>query len=64
MVISTVGSGAPASASTAERGLGVVPYSPSAGGVFTGTYSRDGLTVPNAASGDGTRRASTSPWAG
>lgn len=37
-----------------EMGLGVVPYSPLAGGVLTGKYSRDDLTATGP--GDGTRR--------
>ncbi len=40
-----------------EMGLGVVPYSPLAGGVLTGKYSRDDLTATNVASGDGTRKS-------
>lgn len=39
-----------------EMGLGVVPYSPLAGGVLTGKYSRDDLTATNAAVDDGTRK--------
>ncbi|NEW73521.1 aldo/keto reductase [Streptomyces rhizosphaericus] len=39
-----------------EMGLGVVPYSPLAGGVLTGKYSRDDLAATNVGSGDGTRR--------
>ncbi|MCA1218419.1 aldo/keto reductase [Streptomyces sp. 8L] len=39
-----------------ETGLGVVPFSPLAGGVLTGKYSRDDLTATKAAD-DGTRRA-------
>ena len=39
-----------------EMGLGVVPYSPLAGGVLTGKYRRDDLTAASAASDDGTRR--------
>ncbi|MFI9103297.1 aldo/keto reductase [Streptomyces fildesensis] len=39
-----------------EMGLGVMPYSPLAGGVLTGKYSRDDLTAPKAAVDDGTRR--------
>lgn len=38
-----------------ELGLGVVPYSPLAGGVLAGSYTRDDLTGP--ASGDGTRKS-------
>ncbi|MDO0932605.1 aldo/keto reductase [Streptomyces sp. DG2A-72] len=40
-----------------EMGLGVIPYSPLAGGVLTGKYSRDDLTGTNAASDDGTRKS-------
>ncbi|MEU2723736.1 aldo/keto reductase [Streptomyces smyrnaeus] len=40
-----------------EMGLGVVPYSPLAGGILTGKYSRDDLTAPHVASEDGTRRS-------
>ncbi|MEV1084202.1 aldo/keto reductase [Streptomyces sp. NPDC050211] len=40
-----------------EMGLGVIPYSPLAGGVLTGKYSRDDLTAANAASDDGTRKS-------
>ncbi|MGC0416137.1 aldo/keto reductase [Embleya sp. AB8] len=39
-----------------EMGLGVVPYSPLAGGVLTGKYSRADLTAPNAPVDDGTRK--------
>ncbi|WP_328441024.1 aldo/keto reductase [Streptomyces sp. NBC_00444] len=39
-----------------EMGLGVIPYSPLAGGVLTGKYSRDDLTATEAAS-DGTRKS-------
>lgn len=42
-----------------EMGLGVVPYSPLAGGVLTGKYSRDDLTATNVASDDGTRKSVT-----
>ncbi|MEV5539805.1 aldo/keto reductase [Saccharopolyspora shandongensis] len=42
-----------------EMGLGVIPWSPLAGGVLTGKYSRDDLTATNAASGDGTRKSVT-----
>ncbi|MGW1867072.1 aldo/keto reductase [Streptomyces mauvecolor] len=42
-----------------EMGLGVVPWSPLAGGVLTGKYGRDTLTAPSAASADGTRRSVT-----
>ncbi|SEF54128.1 Predicted oxidoreductase [Actinacidiphila yanglinensis] len=38
-------------------GLGVVPFSPLAGGVLAGTYRREDLTAANVASGDGTRRS-------
>ncbi|MFD3523299.1 aldo/keto reductase [Streptomyces sp. NPDC058653] len=38
-----------------EMGLGVVPYSPLAGGVLTGKYSRDDLTATEVAV-DGTRK--------
>ncbi|GAA3707507.1 hypothetical protein GCM10023082_01950 [Streptomyces tremellae] len=38
-----------------ELGLGVVPYSPLAGGVLTGKYGRDDLAAAGA--GDGTRRS-------
>ncbi|WP_369222528.1 aldo/keto reductase [Streptomyces sp. R39] len=40
-----------------EMGLGVVPYSPLAGGVLTGKYSRDDLTAAHVARDDGTRRS-------
>ncbi|MET9859796.1 aldo/keto reductase [Streptomyces smyrnaeus] len=40
-----------------ETGLGVVPYSPLAGGILTGKYSRDDLTATNVGSDDGTRRS-------
>ncbi|MEU9793534.1 aldo/keto reductase [Streptomyces sparsogenes] len=40
-----------------EMGLGVIPYSPLAGGVLTGKYRRDDLTATNVASGDGTRKS-------
>ncbi|UNT00728.1 aldo/keto reductase [Streptomyces tubbatahanensis] len=39
-----------------EMGLGVVPYSPLAGGVLTGKYSRADLTATPAGTGDGTRK--------
>ncbi|WP_131735612.1 aldo/keto reductase [Actinomadura roseirufa] len=42
-----------------EMGLGVIPWSPLAGGVLTGKYGRDDLTAANAASGDGTRKSLT-----
>ncbi|MEV2256018.1 aldo/keto reductase [Streptomyces sp. NPDC050147] len=45
-----------------ELGLGVIPWSPLAGGVLTGKYSRGDLTATNAASdatGDGTRKSRT-----
>ncbi|MGP4010969.1 aldo/keto reductase [Streptomyces sp. 4N124] len=40
-----------------EMGLGVIPYSPLAGGVLTGKYSRDDLTATDGASDDGTRKS-------
>ncbi|MBC2877620.1 MULTISPECIES: aldo/keto reductase [Streptomyces] len=40
-----------------EMGLGVIPYSPLAGGVLTGKYSRDDVTATDVASGDGTRKS-------
>ncbi|MEU2389009.1 aldo/keto reductase [Streptomyces sp. NPDC012461] len=40
-----------------EMGLGVIPYSPLAGGVLSGKYSRDDLIAANVDSGDGTRKA-------
>ncbi|GGO42161.1 hypothetical protein GCM10012286_23060 [Streptomyces lasiicapitis] len=40
-----------------ELGLGVIPWSPLAGGVLSGKYSRDDLTAPNVE--DGTRRSVT-----
>lgn len=40
-----------------EMGLGVVPYSPLAGGVLSGKYSRDDLDAANIDSSDGTRKA-------
>jgi aryl-alcohol dehydrogenase-like predicted oxidoreductase len=42
-----------------EMGLGVIPWSPLAGGVLTGKYSRDDLTTTNAAPEDGTRKTIT-----
>jgi aryl-alcohol dehydrogenase-like predicted oxidoreductase len=42
-----------------EMGLGVVPWSPLAGGVLTGKYTRDDLTATNSAADDGTRRSTT-----
>nr|WP_272923892.1 aldo/keto reductase [Streptomyces sp. SID3343] len=39
-----------------EMGLGVGPYSPLAGGVLTGKYSRGDLNATNAAVDDGTRK--------
>ncbi|MBF8184567.1 aldo/keto reductase [Nonomuraea sp. K274] len=42
-----------------EMGLGVVPWSPLAGGVLTGKYSRDDLTATDGALGDGTRKRVT-----
>ncbi|KAF4405487.1 MULTISPECIES: aldo/keto reductase [Streptomyces] len=41
-----------------EMGLGVMPYSPLAGGVLTGKYSREDITAEQAAD-DGTRRSLT-----
>ncbi|QUH01903.1 aldo/keto reductase [Saccharopolyspora erythraea] len=38
-------------------GLGVTPYSPLAGGVLTGKYSRDDLTAANAGSGESIRKS-------
>ncbi|HTY33219.1 aldo/keto reductase [Mycobacterium sp.] len=40
-----------------EMGLGVIPYSPLAGGVLSGKYSLDDLTATNVASGDGSRKS-------
>ncbi|MFD7219931.1 aldo/keto reductase [Streptomyces sp. NPDC059892] len=40
-----------------EMGLGVVPYSPLAGGVLTGKYSRDDLTATDIASDDSDRKS-------
>jgi len=40
-----------------ELGLGVVPYSPLAGGVLTGKYGREDLIAANVVSGDGTRKS-------
>ncbi|OBI51289.1 aldo/keto reductase [Mycobacterium sp. E787] len=40
-----------------EMGLGVVPYSPLAGGVLSGKYSLDDLAAAGVASGDGTRKS-------
>ncbi|WP_433498989.1 aldo/keto reductase [Sphaerimonospora sp. CA-214678] len=40
-----------------EMGLDVIPYSPLAGGVLTGKYSRDDLTAANIAADDGTRKS-------
>ncbi|MFF7649920.1 aldo/keto reductase [Streptomyces sp. NPDC007983] len=40
-----------------EMGLGVIPWSPLAGGVLTGKYGHDDLTVTNVASDDGTRKS-------
>jgi aryl-alcohol dehydrogenase-like predicted oxidoreductase len=40
-----------------ELGLGVVPYSPLAGGVLTGKYGRDDLTAASAGPGDGSRKS-------
>ncbi len=42
-----------------EMGLGVMPYSPLAGGVLTGKYRRDDLAATNVAADDGTRRSVT-----
>lgn len=42
-----------------ELGLGVVPYSPLAGGVLTGKYSPGDVTAADRAAGDGTRRSVT-----
>ncbi|GAA1369838.1 aldo/keto reductase [Streptomyces beijiangensis] len=42
-----------------EMGLGVIPWSPLAGGVLTGKYGRDDLTATNATAGDGTRKSTT-----
>ncbi|MEU5958385.1 aldo/keto reductase [Streptomyces sp. NPDC047525] len=39
-----------------EMGLGVVPYSPLAGGVLTGKYGRDDLTATSTPVNDGTRK--------
>ncbi|AHH95745.1 aldo/keto reductase [Kutzneria viridogrisea] len=38
-------------------GLGVTPYSPLAGGLLTGKYSRADLTAANAGSGESTRKS-------
>ncbi|WP_210594002.1 aldo/keto reductase [Streptomyces sp. GESEQ-35] len=40
-----------------EMGLGVIPFSPLAGGVLTGKYTRDDLTATNGSSDDGTRKS-------
>jgi len=40
-----------------ELGLGVLPYSPLAGGVLSGKYTRDDLTPANIDAADGTRRS-------
>jgi aryl-alcohol dehydrogenase-like predicted oxidoreductase len=40
-----------------EMGLGVLPYSPLAGGVLTGKYTRDDLTPANIDPADGTRKS-------
>lgn len=40
-----------------EMGLGVIPYSPLAGGVLTGKYSRNDLTAVNITPDDGTRKS-------
>lgn len=42
-----------------EMGLGVTPWSPLAGGVLTGKYSRDDRTTTSVASDDGTRKSLT-----
>ncbi|MFI1385158.1 aldo/keto reductase [Embleya sp. NPDC020886] len=43
-----------------EMGLGVIPWSPLAGGVLTGKYGRDDLNAAaTTATGDGTRRSVT-----
>lgn len=42
-----------------EMGLGVIPWSPLAGGVLTGKYGRDDRTATDVASGDGTRKSLT-----
>ncbi|MEU9621545.1 MULTISPECIES: aldo/keto reductase [unclassified Streptomyces] len=42
-----------------EMGLGVIPWSPLAGGVLTGKYSRDDMTATDVAFDDGTRRSVT-----
>ncbi|MEU8890543.1 aldo/keto reductase [Streptomyces sp. NPDC048442] len=42
-----------------EMGLGVVPWSPLAGGVLTGKYSRSDLTRADVVRDDGTRKAVT-----
>ncbi|WP_412518575.1 aldo/keto reductase [Actinomadura madurae] len=47
-----------------EMGLGVVPYSPLAGGLLTGKYSRDDLIAANVASADGTRKSFNSSTLG
>ncbi|MFJ8275718.1 aldo/keto reductase [Streptomyces griseoviridis] len=40
-----------------EMGLGVIPYSPLAGGVLTGKYGRADLSAAGGTSDDGTRRS-------
>ncbi|MFE7072427.1 aldo/keto reductase [Streptomyces sp. NPDC057620] len=40
-----------------EMGLGVIPYSPLAGGLLTGKYSRDDLIAADTASGGSTRKS-------
>ncbi|MEU4656721.1 aldo/keto reductase [Streptomyces sp. NPDC023723] len=40
-----------------ELGLGVIPYSPLAGGVLTGKYGRADLNAANIGPGDGTRKS-------
>ncbi|MEV7737980.1 aldo/keto reductase [Streptomyces sp. NPDC088921] len=42
-----------------EMGLGVVPWSPLAGGLLTGKYGRDEVIATNVAADDGTRRSTT-----
>ncbi|MEV6758489.1 aldo/keto reductase [Streptomyces sp. NPDC051214] len=42
-----------------EMGLGVIPWSPLAGGVLTGKYGREDLTATDVASDDGTRKSLT-----
>ncbi|MFE9092896.1 aldo/keto reductase [Streptomyces sp. NPDC007264] len=40
-----------------EMGLGVIPFSPLAGGVLTGKYGRDDLTATDDSSGESTRKS-------